>query len=168
MIEAVNSVLSNASILRNTSEGINSASASANVKIGDIGQSQSIERVVAQLPQFISPYVSTDGGYSNTVIQVRDSNTGDVLSQFPTQLRASIAVAAQTAPASVDNAPSIEVRQLQSSQAQILIQQQSVDTQNLTPKTQIATPEAQAAITALSTAAQSTAAPTASDVGFSA
>lgn len=76
MIEAVNSVLANASLAR--------------VATGQGGQDRAeVSRSEVQVPQapYISPYISVDNSYNQAVIQIRDSDTGDVLNQFPSESR---------------------------------------------------------------------------------
>lgn len=76
MIEAVNSVLSNASATRVTAEQQSTArSLTANPdKVQE----------VAKAP-YVSPYVSIDRNANKAVLQIRDSDTGDVIRQFPTE-----------------------------------------------------------------------------------
>ena len=76
MIEAVNSVLANASLSRGSTV---QASNAARVE----------PQTVAQAPQapYISPYIALDYNTNQAVIQIRDSDTGDVLTQFPSESR---------------------------------------------------------------------------------
>lgn len=81
MIEAVNSVLSNVSASRGIADQQSTArSLSANP--------EKIQEA-AKAP-YISPYISIDKSSSKAILQIRDSSTGDVVRQFPTegQLRA--------------------------------------------------------------------------------
>lgn len=75
MIEAVNSVLSNSPLVRGSVD-------QASVARAEI-------QSVASSPQapYISPYISVDINYNKAVLQIRDSDTGDVLNQFPSQSR---------------------------------------------------------------------------------
>jgi hypothetical protein len=76
MIEAVNSVLANASLLRGHAEqGSSARSFTANP-----------DRI-QEAPQapFVSPYIIVDTNFDQAVLQIRDSNTGDVLRQFPSE-----------------------------------------------------------------------------------
>lgn len=80
MIEAVNSVLGNASSLRAVAEQVAVARAvSASVPTAEAG---------GNLPKapYISPFISVDPNYNKAVLQIRDSDTGDVLRQFPTEV----------------------------------------------------------------------------------
>ena len=82
MIEAVNSVLSNAPASKAVVEQQSSArSLSANP--------QKIQEAAVSVP-YVSPYISLDGSSNRAILQIRDSDTGDVLSQYPTktQIRA--------------------------------------------------------------------------------
>lgn len=76
MIEAVNSVLSNA------------ASTKAVVEQQSVAQSFAANpdrvQVVPQAP-FISPYVHVDVNFDKAVLLLRDSSTGDVVRQIPTE-----------------------------------------------------------------------------------
>lgn len=75
MIEAVNSVLANASLVRGTTNQI------------DASRAPDIDTEAPSAPQapFISPFISIDAGSNTAVIQIRDSETGDVLRQFPSE-----------------------------------------------------------------------------------
>ncbi len=76
MLEAVNSVLSNAPLVRGQAEQhSNARSLAANPE-----QVQ----VVAQAP-YISPYIKVDVNYDKAVILIRDSDTGDTVRQIPSE-----------------------------------------------------------------------------------
>lgn len=76
MIEAVNSVLSNASATRAVVEQqATTRSYAANP--------EKIQEA-AKTP-YVSPYISIDRNYNKAVLQIRDSDTGDVVRQFPTE-----------------------------------------------------------------------------------
>jgi uncharacterized FlaG/YvyC family protein len=81
MIEAVNSVLSNASSTRAAVEQQSTTRTTA-VNPDKVQE-------VAKTP-FVSPYISLDRSSNRAVLQIRDSDTGDVVRQYPTetQLRA--------------------------------------------------------------------------------
>lgn len=76
MIEAVNSVLSNAVLARGSAEQQSVARSFA----------ANPERVqeVAQAP-YVSPYISVNVNYNKAVLQIRDGDTGDVVRQFPSE-----------------------------------------------------------------------------------
>jgi hypothetical protein len=78
MIEAVNSVLSNASVLRGPSEQVDSAAVTV---VAESAQS------VANAPRapYISPYIFVDVNYNKAVLQIRNGDSGDVLQQFPSE-----------------------------------------------------------------------------------
>lgn len=75
MIEAVNSVIANANLSRGSA-----------VQASVAAQPQ---REPAELPTapFISPRVSFDSTSNKAVLQIRDSSTGDVVNQFPSESR---------------------------------------------------------------------------------
>lgn len=76
MIEAVNSVLSNAPVNRAAVETQTTArSLSANP--------EKIQEA-AKTP-YVSPYISIDKSSNRAILQIRDSETGDVVRQFPTE-----------------------------------------------------------------------------------
>ena len=81
MIEATNSVLSNASVTRVAAEQQSTARS--------LAANPDKLQEVAKAP-YISPYISIDRNANKAVLQIRDSDTGDVLRQYPTesQLRA--------------------------------------------------------------------------------
>lgn len=88
MIEAVNSVLSNAPLARGSAEQQStSRSFAANP-----------ERVqeVAKAP-YVSPYIHVDVNFDRAVLQIRDSDTGDVLRQFPSESQLKAYTRAQAA-----------------------------------------------------------------------
>ena len=76
MIEAVNSVIASAPLLRGNAEQGSSVRAV---------QSEAV-RELPQAP-YVSPYIFVDNNYNKAVLQIRDSDTGDVLRQFPSEQR---------------------------------------------------------------------------------
>lgn len=76
MIEAVNSVLSNAATTSRVAEQ-QSTSRSLSANPDKIQET-------ARTP-FISPYISIDRQSNRAILQIRDSDTGDVVRQFPTE-----------------------------------------------------------------------------------
>jgi len=48
-------------------------------------QAQELSRPEAPTAPFISPYIAFDVNFDTAVLQIRDSSTGDVLRQIPTQ-----------------------------------------------------------------------------------
>lgn len=75
MIEAVNSAVVNASLIRGNTDQVDVAR--VEITTGD-GPS-------APRAPFISPFISIDNNFDTAVIQIRDSETGDVIRQFPTE-----------------------------------------------------------------------------------
>jgi uncharacterized FlaG/YvyC family protein len=86
MIEAVNSVLSNVSVLRGPAE---QQSAQQN-----FASNPEKTQVAAKTP-YVSPYIAIDRNYNKAIIQIRDSETGDVLRQYPTESQLKAYQAAQ-------------------------------------------------------------------------
>lgn len=84
MIEAVNTVVSNASNLRVVAEQASVARIQSQP-----APSADVAAAVVELPKapYISPYISMDLNYDKAVLQIRDSDTGDVVQQFPTESR---------------------------------------------------------------------------------
>jgi hypothetical protein len=79
MIEAVNSVISSAPLIRGNAEAL----AASNSFAADAVAVQTVARM--PLAPFISPYISVNTDYDKAVLQVRDSDTGDVVTQFPSE-----------------------------------------------------------------------------------
>ncbi len=78
MLEAVNSVISNAPLVRPHAEQASSSrSLTANP--------ESVQ-VVAQAP-YISPYIRVDVNYDTAVLAIRDRDTGDFLTTIPSDAR---------------------------------------------------------------------------------
>ena len=83
MIEAVNSSLASTQVLRANVEQV-----SASRSIADSTAPVAVDHV-AEIPKapYISPYIAIDTANNKAVIQIRDSDTGDVQDQFPSQSR---------------------------------------------------------------------------------
>lgn len=77
MIEAVNSVVSNAPLIRVAAEQVAASRSFA----GDAIAVESVAR--GPVAPYISPYISVDPLLDAAVLQLRDSDTGDVVEQFP-------------------------------------------------------------------------------------
>lgn len=78
MLEAVTSVLQSAPVARGNAEQISNArSFAANPD------------KVQEAPQapYISPFIYMDVNYDKAILQIRDSETGDVITQFPSESR---------------------------------------------------------------------------------
>lgn len=82
MIEAVNSVLSNAPILKSAAQQQSAANSFA-------ANPDRIQQASAQAP-YISLYIKVDVNFDKAILQMRDQDTGDVVRQIPseTQLEA--------------------------------------------------------------------------------
>lgn len=153
MIEAVNSVVANASLIRVSAEQI------------DVARSDEA-REPAATPQapYISPYISVDQTANVAVIQIRDSETGDVLTQFPSESRIQARQELEAAPSESGGAVAQAVVSESSSEslgggtfsAEAISSIQSTPVSN-------GVAEAQIASVALSTGAQSGGVSTASD-----
>ena len=75
MIEAVNSVIANASLSR-----------------GSVEQTSNVVRPKLEAPEsprapFVSPRIAVNTDVNRAVLQIRDSETGDILTQFPSESR---------------------------------------------------------------------------------
>jgi len=79
MIEAVNSVISNAQVTRGATSELNA------VRSVEVNSAPAPDAVKAPVAPFVSPYISVDLSYDKAVIQIRDSDTGDVVNQFPSE-----------------------------------------------------------------------------------
>lgn len=76
MIEAANSVALNFSTLRGNAEQVASTRSYA-------ANPEKVQEV-AQAP-YVSPYIYVDVDFDRAVLQIRDSDTGDVVRQFPSE-----------------------------------------------------------------------------------
>lgn len=84
MIEAVNSTIASAATSRALTEAVDAVSvAPVNAVLPPSPQGAPD---VPQAP-YVSPYISVDLNYNKAVLQIRDSETGDVQQQFPTESR---------------------------------------------------------------------------------
>lgn len=77
MIEAVNSSIA-ASVIARSANG-QQATAQPTV----VTTAEPV-REVARAP-FVSPYISVDTNFDRAILQIRDSDTGDVLNQYPSE-----------------------------------------------------------------------------------
>ena len=80
MIEAVNSAVANASLLRTNGDQSQQARLSSLAT-----SSKSEDGVEFQLAPFVSPFIEIDTNFNKAVLQIRDSNTGEVQRQFPSE-----------------------------------------------------------------------------------
>ena len=90
MIEAVTSAVSNAQVARSNLAQTDVQSAPA---------PQQVDAPSAPQAPFVSPYISVNTEVNEAVLQIRDSDTGDVVRQFPSEsaLRARQQVEAELA-----------------------------------------------------------------------
>ncbi len=79
MIEAVNAVISNATLLRNNAEQV----AALRATPADTGAAR--QEMGTPVAPYISPYIFINNQYNKAVLQIRDSDTGDVLREFPSE-----------------------------------------------------------------------------------
>lgn len=77
MIEAVNSVLSNAPYTKAVAEQQSVATSYA-------ANPERIQQASTQAP-YISLYIKVDTNFDKAILQIRDSDTGDVVRQIPTE-----------------------------------------------------------------------------------
>jgi len=78
MLEAVNSVVSNASLLRGQAEQTSAARS--------LAANPERVQVVPQAP-YISPYIHVDVNFDTAVLALRDRDTGDFLTTIPSDAR---------------------------------------------------------------------------------
>ncbi len=151
MIEAVNSVIANASVLRGPAEQASAARSFA-------ANPDRVQEVI--LAPYVSPYIHVDVNYDKAVLQIRDGDTGNVLKQFPSeaalevQSRLAARLSTQAQAASV---PEREVRRSSSSSSSSPQPQTFVASEPSAPQPQQAVVNAQAQVAAealASTAAQ--------------
>jgi len=74
MIEAVNSVISNAQVLKNSAEQVNAARVETPEPVRTF-----------PLAPYVSPFIAVDVNFNTAVLQIRNSDTGDVIRQFPSE-----------------------------------------------------------------------------------
>ncbi|GJL84352.1 MAG: hypothetical protein DHS20C02_01270 [Micavibrio sp.] len=145
MIEAVNSVISNAPVIRASAEQVNSVRA-------ELPESVSVG---PQAP-FVSPYISVDVNFDTAVLQIRDSDTGDVVRQFPSEStltarrRAAATTEAATASSSSSESTVIQAQESSSGGSEIAVNapQPTTTAQTTAPSTPSAPPAAQAQVAA--------------------
>lgn len=77
MIEAVNSTIANAALVRNIAEQVSSA------RLQSSSLAQERREVSAPVAPYVSPYIKVDTEFDKAVLQIRDASTGDVIDQYP-------------------------------------------------------------------------------------
>lgn len=138
MIEAVNSVLSNAPIARAVADQQSVATSFA--------ANPDRVQVVAQAP-YISPYIHVDVNFDKAVLQIRDSETGDVVRTIPTEgqmeayrrAQSTQSLALNRAPQQREETPSEAVRDVAPAQTRAPAQS-SAPTPSSTPVSPQGTP----------------------------
>lgn len=85
MIEAVNSTVANATTVRGVVGQVDSASIASVSTVLPASGSDAAPNA-PQAP-FVSPYIAVDLNFNTPVLQIRDTQTGDVKQQFPTEVR---------------------------------------------------------------------------------
>ncbi|HRQ61954.1 MAG TPA: hypothetical protein PLO23_10685 [Alphaproteobacteria bacterium] len=81
MIEAVNSVIASTQLVRNGAE----QAASVRPNVAQNIAAQPTESAPIILAPYISPFVYVDNQFNKAVLQIRDSETGEVQRQFPSE-----------------------------------------------------------------------------------
>lgn len=121
MLEAVNSTLQNAGFIKPVAEQ-NSASESL------AANPQRVQRAASSAP-YLSPYVFLDSSNEQVVLQIRNGETGDAISQYPS---------------STYTAPEVEAQQQQTQESQpsqvALEAQAEIETESPQPTQQSPTP----------------------------
>ncbi len=151
MIDAVNSTIAGVA----TSRDVAQVSSGANV-------APPVPSEAPRAPQapYVSPYISVDLNFDRAVLQIRDSETGDVEQQFPTQSRLAQLSRAQAEQESSDirqtlsqQQSNINAESATSQQGLDVITIQDVTSNQASNTTTFSSP--QVAVAALSTGAQS-------------
>lgn len=124
MIEAVNSVISNAVLARGSAE-------QQSVVRSYAANPEKVQEV-AQAP-YVSPYISMNIDYNKAVLQIRNSDTGDVIRQFPSESQLEAYRKAQAATATREALVSATAGKDVTSAP---VQQTPVTTKTTTPVTQ--------------------------------
>lgn len=151
MIEAVNSAVANASLLR--TNGDQSQQARLNSLAAS---SKSEDGIELQLAPYVSPFIEMDANFNKAVLQIRDSSTGEVTRQFPseTTMRAR-AAQAEIESQSVKRAESTSVTQTNISSAEPTVSTTQASSANVQLSASIApsTPNSQSQIASAAFAA---------------
>lgn len=79
MIEAVNALIANSSTLRVSTQQVDTEGTR------NVQEIESSEASAPVLAPYVSPFIQVDTRFDTAVIQIRDSDTGDVLTQFPSE-----------------------------------------------------------------------------------
>jgi hypothetical protein len=163
MIEAVNSTIANATTVRGMVGQMDSASISTVATI--LPASSSNAAPSAPQAPFTSPYISVDFNFNKPVLQIRDSLTGAVKQQFPTEGQmAQVASSQSQMRASMQGQSTVNYVTAPTASAtqtsQVAVQTVDVTTVQdvtATPASNTASSTPQIAVAALSAAAQTSA-----------
>lgn len=137
MIEAVNSAIASAPVLRGTA-GRNGASAQVSVPSAEVSAPQA---------PFISPFVSVDTESNQAVLQLRDSDTGEVVEQIPSE--SSLQVKARNSARAIETDSADAVRDVRVQQGA-----PAGDAESPSPAPSAPNPQVNVALAALSAGAQ--------------
>ena len=150
MLEAVNSVLQTAPLVRAQTEQVSAADSFA-------ANPERVQRVLPQAP-YVSPYIYIDVANNRAVLQLRNGETGDVEGQFPSE--ASLRVRAQEAArnaATPVSVPQQSAPQRGADSAQAFVQSTAPAAPDTSSSGQAATAQQQAAFAAAARAGNSNA-----------
>lgn len=111
MIEGVNSVLATAPLARGSAEQAGSARSIA-------ANPERVQEVVKA--PFVSPYIYVDVNLDKAVLQIRDSETGDVLRQMPSEQQIRAYERAQGSAREAKEAASVPYSETQPQTAQVV------------------------------------------------
>ena len=157
MLEAVNSVLSNASYTRAAAEQqsvVNSYAANP----------ARVQQAPLQAP-YISLYIKVDNNFDRAILQIRDNHTGDVVRQIPTESQLEAYRRAQTSNAvrartAEDDVP-VVIRKYQGGEANAApvsnFHSTSSSLSPSSPSTTTSTPETQSTVSAAPTSVDTSA-----------
>lgn len=92
MIEAVNSAIANSTLVRAAAE---QAAPSRSSAVENVVQQAAESAPSVVLAPYVSPFIYVDNQFKKAVLQIRDSDTGEVQRQFPSEETLRARVAAQ-------------------------------------------------------------------------
>lgn len=127
MIEAVNSVIASSQLVRSGAEQAAAVRPNAVANIA----AQPTESAPIILAPYISPFVYVDNQFNKAVLQIRDSDTGEVQRQFPSEETMRARAAAQ------DALEDTQLQQQQLSSPAAALQTQSLQSATLFAASQI-------------------------------
>lgn len=143
MIEAVNSVIASSQLVRNGTE--QAASVRPNAVSNIAAQPTQAPPII--LAPYISPFVYVDNQFNKAVLQIRDSETGEVRRQFPSEQtlrnRAETEAALDAAQAEPQPQQAVPSSQPQTLQSATLFAASQIGSETSAP--QVSAPQASAA-----------------------